>query len=187
MFRVLIQEKRPDACWYRRLMDNAYHFSPIGFIRSSFKEKFGLEITRQDKDYWTDEIITDTLKTITEETGKFPSQYYLRQSGNIALLTAIVKGKGMDYQCNGNFNFLNGDFKPILPVKDSVDIGIEKLKSAIGTDGEKLCITGFALSTEKNPSAFENLGLARANEVKNYFVAKGIPANMINTKGQIVV
>lgn len=96
-----------------------------------------------------------------------------------------LNGKGIDYHCNGNFNFLNNDFKSITPINDSVNIGIANLKSALEKSGQKLNITGYCLSSEKNTSAFENLGFARANDVKNYFVSKGIPSNLISTNGEI--
>jgi len=96
-----------------------------------------------------------------------------------------LTGKDIDYTCEGNFNFLLDAFK--ADVKDSICIntGIEKLKSALEKNPQRLAITGYALTSEKNNSVFENLGLARANDVKNYFVSKGIPSNIIDIKGEI--
>ena len=70
-----------------------------------------------------------------------------------------------------------------MPVSDSIDLGINNLKIALQKSKQNLTITGYCLANEKNNSAFENLGLARANDVKNYFVAKGIDAALIDTKG----
>lgn len=97
----------------------------------------------------------------------------------------ILKGKDIDYQCNTNFNFLNNDFKTILPVPDSIDLGIEKLKIVLAKKAQKINITGYCLASEKNKSAFENLGLARAVDIKNYFVSKGISAASITTIGVV--
>jgi OmpA-OmpF porin, OOP family len=96
-----------------------------------------------------------------------------------------LKGKDLDYHCNGNFNFLNDSFKSIMPVDECVDLGISQLKTVLEKGGQKFNITGYCLSSEKNTSAYENLGLARANDVKNYFVSKGIPSNLITTIGEI--
>ena len=96
-----------------------------------------------------------------------------------------LKGKNIDYHCNNNFNFLNNNFKTILPVTDSIDIGIENLKTFLAKEGQKINITGYCLASEKNNSAFENLGLARAVDVKNYFVSKGISAASITTNGVV--
>jgi OOP family OmpA-OmpF porin len=38
---------------------------------------------------------------------------------------------------------------------------------------------------KKNTSAFPDLGLARANDVKNYFVSKGIAADKFETKSEM--
>ena len=96
-----------------------------------------------------------------------------------------LKGKNIDYHCNNNFNFLNNNFKTILPVTDSIDIGIENLKIVLAKKAQKINITGYCLASEKNKSAFENLGLARAVDIKNYFVSKGISAASITTNGVV--
>ncbi len=96
-----------------------------------------------------------------------------------------LNGKNIDYRCNKNFIFLNDGFEAIKPIDTCVDAGIAKLKTALETSGQKFVITGYALSSEKNPTVFENLGLARAENIKNYFESKGIPANLIDTKGEI--
>src|SRR5690606_38392926 len=54
------------------------------------------------------------------------------------------------------------------------------------TDSLKIInITGFYTNAENNISAFPDLGLARANAVKNYFVSTGIPSKKINTYGEL--
>ena len=99
--------------------------------------------------------------------------------------TFALDGNEIKYSCNNSFNFLKGDFKKILPVSDSINIGIDQLKNAFAKGGQKLLVTGYCLSSEKNDSEFENLGLARANDVKNYFISKGISADQIETKGVV--
>ena len=96
-----------------------------------------------------------------------------------------LKGEDIDYHCKSNFNFLNNNFKTILPVIDSINIGVEKLKTVLEKGGQKVNIIGYYLASEKNNSAFENLGLARAVDVKNYFVSKGISAVSITTNGVV--
>lgn len=96
-----------------------------------------------------------------------------------------LKGKDLDYHCNDNFNFLNSDFKSLEPIADSINIGIEQLKASLQKNKQQLTITGYCLSSEKNTSAYENLGVSRAISVKNYLVSRGIPSNIITTKGEI--
>jgi OOP family OmpA-OmpF porin len=103
------------------------------------------------------------------------------------LVPFILSGSGIEYQTNDNLKFLKNSSTLIVPVSDSVTIGIEKLKSFLVTNPkQKVTITGYATSDETNTTTFENLGLARANDVKNYFVSKGFNTSNFDTKGEIV-
>ncbi len=48
-----------------------------------------------------------------------------------------------------------------------------------------ITVTGYYKSDEKNNSTFENLGLARADELKKLLIAKGVNANNIITQSQM--
>ena len=85
----------------------------------------------------------------------------------------------LSFNCNDSFNFLSSEFTILLPVSDSINFGISKLKEALEKTPSKFKITGFYSSKEENNSIFPNLGLARANAVKNYFVEKGIPESKL--------
>lgn len=100
--------------------------------------------------------------------------------------TFDLKGDDFDYSTNENFHFLNNSFQFIQPLDANINVGIAKLKAYFEKNPNgKLAITGYCLTTEKNTSAFPNLGFARANDVKNYFVSKGIPSNRFEIKGAI--
>jgi outer membrane protein OmpA-like peptidoglycan-associated protein len=95
-------------------------------------------------------------------------------------------GDGFDYQCNDNFKFLKDGFRNIQPVSDSINLGINNLKMFFDKNpNHKLVITGYATSEEKNTSAYPNLGFARANDVKNYFVSKGFSPSQFDTTGEL--
>jgi len=97
-----------------------------------------------------------------------------------------LAGPNFDYDTEKNFNFSNDTFNYIKPLDSTIDIGIDKLKAYFGKNPNgKLLITGYCLDSEKNSSAFPNLGFARANDVKNYFISKGIPSNRFEINGQI--
>jgi OmpA-OmpF porin, OOP family len=97
-----------------------------------------------------------------------------------------LTGDDFDYSCHDNFRFLSGGFNNIQPINDSINTGITQLKEHfVKNPKEKLLIIGYALNTEKNTSAFPNLGLARANDIKNYFVSKGIAADRFDTAGEL--
>jgi len=86
---------------------------------------------------------------------------------------------------NFNFNLSSGDF--VIPVSLDINKGIDGLKSFLTDNPEKaINITGLYTSNENNPTAWPNLGLARANAVKNYLVGLGIPSGQTNTFGELM-
>lgn len=99
----------------------------------------------------------------------------------------VLNGPGIEYQTNDNLKFLKNSATLIMPVSDSVINGIQKLKSfLVSNPKQKVVITGYTTSDETNSTTFENLGLARANEVKNYFVSEGLSEKQFSTKGEII-
>lgn len=98
----------------------------------------------------------------------------------------VINGNDFNYQCNDNFKFLINGFNNLLPVSDSINLGIKNLKLIFDKNpNQKLLITGFATTAEKNTSAYPNLGEARANNIKNYFVSKGFSASQFDCKGEL--
>jgi len=90
-----------------------------------------------------------------------------------------------EVQDNFNFNLSSAAF--LTPLADNVGGGIDSLKDYLSQNLDKVInITGYYKGDETNSTAFPNLGLARANEVKNYFVAQGIPSNQTNTFGKLM-
>ena len=88
----------------------------------------------------------------------------------------------------GNFDFDTSSFAILQPLAASVNEGIGSLQAYLNADsntGKFVNITGYYDTNEENTSAFPNLGLARANTVKNYFVSKGISSSKINTAGEL--
>jgi OmpA-OmpF porin, OOP family len=97
-----------------------------------------------------------------------------------------LSGKDLSYSCHDNFRFLTNGFNNTQPVNDSINTGIGLLKTYFDKNAkDKLVITGYALNSEKNTSAFPNLALARANDIKSYFVSKGIASDRFELKGEL--
>jgi OOP family OmpA-OmpF porin len=92
----------------------------------------------------------------------------------------------LNYQCADNFNFRGNGFEMLQPISDSINNGIAVLKSYLDNNNTKqFTITGYCTSDEKNNSAFPTLGHARANNIKNYFISKGIPSDRIEINGEV--
>lgn len=98
----------------------------------------------------------------------------------------MFKGSSLDYKCDDNFNFNENDLNFVTPVSACIDEGIAKLKEDLAKNpNQKMMITGYCTSTEPKSKLFPNLGFDRANAVKNYFVSKGIPANVLDINGEV--
>lgn len=92
----------------------------------------------------------------------------------------------LNIKVNDNFNFKISEFAILEPLTQSVNGGVDELKGYLQNNPLKTVdIVGYYKSDETNTSAFPNLGLARANAVKNHMVAQGIMAKQINTSGEL--
>jgi len=120
-------------------------------------------------------------------------------NGNQVVATETTAATRMGFSIkdpNGNFKFSDQNnldfnssgFSILQPVSGAIDAGIGKLQAYLnkeGNAGKFVDITGYYDTDEDNTSAFPNLGLARANAVKNYFVSKGISSSKMNTFGEL--
>jgi len=87
---------------------------------------------------------------------------------------------------DANFNFNKSSYNFNTPIDASIESEIAKLKTYfLDNENRNLDITGWYASDEENPSAFPNLGIARANSVKNYLVSKGLSASRLNIFGSL--
>jgi len=94
-----------------------------------------------------------------------------------------------DYSCdvNDNFNFNMSSSSILMPLAQTVTDCINGLKTFLADNaGKVINITGYYTSDEENDSAYPNLGLARANAVKNHLVANGVSSTRINTFGKLM-
>ncbi|MGB3151217.1 MAG: OmpA family protein [Maribacter sp.] len=91
------------------------------------------------------------------------------------------------YTSNDNYNFKNSSSSILMPLAVNMETGIMSLKTFLADNiGKVINITGYYKSDESNDSAYPNLGLARANAVKNHLVSKGVSSTQINTMGKLM-
>lgn len=91
------------------------------------------------------------------------------------------------YEVNDNFNFNLSNPSFLMPISSKLKDGVTSLKDYLNSNtGKVLNLTGFYATDEENYTAFPNLGLARANSVKNHLVSSGIPSAQINTMGKLM-
>lgn len=84
-----------------------------------------------------------------------------------------------------NFNFLKSHFDLVTPPSDSLMSTLDQLNSTLTPVENKLKITGYALASEENTSMFPDLGLARANVIKQILIKKGIEEHHILVSGEV--
>lgn len=95
----------------------------------------------------------------------------------------ISDGSGLTLISAGNFGFAKSGSQPnFSAVRSEIDSLSAYLKA---NPNKKIVITGYYSSGETNNSEWPDLGIARAEEIKKYYVNNGLPANMFSTKGEL--
>jgi len=85
-----------------------------------------------------------------------------------------------------NFNFKGSDYHLMKPISDDLKKAVTDLQAYLKDNPSKrIKIVGHYTSNEKNNSAYPNLGLARANAIKNYMMSQGVPSKIIDTYGTL--
>ena len=83
-----------------------------------------------------------------------------------------------------NFNFELSDDEILRPVSKDIITGIAEMQLYFGAnEARRVEVIGYFSSSEKNTSSHTNLGIARANAIKEYLIIQGIPSSRIDLKG----
>lgn len=100
-------------------------------------------------------------------------------------LQILAADGGLYIKTQDNFNFRQSDYNIIRPLSDSITGLIDQLKLYLeGHPESYVVIRGYHAPSEENQSPYPNLGVARANQVKNVFVNRGIKPRQINFYGE---
>ncbi len=98
----------------------------------------------------------------------------------------FIKDGDFSLNFKDNFNFMPSSFILMNPISDGLKGTIGKLKSYIDENPNKhLTIKGYYAEFEKNRSVFPNLGVARANAVKKYFIGQGVDHKHLHIVGEL--
>ncbi|MEM7186303.1 MAG: OmpA family protein [Bacteroidota bacterium] len=85
-----------------------------------------------------------------------------------------------EFHSDDNFNFGWSGHEIRRPISRDIITGIAEMQLIFGAHEDKVVeVIGWYDSVEKNTSSYENLGLARAHAVKDYFILQGIPSSRI--------
>lgn len=95
----------------------------------------------------------------------------------------VMDGAALMLTAPTNFSFAKSGYQVntegLGAVLDSVGGYLKSLPD------KRLIITGLYAGSETNTSSFPDLGIARAEAVKAYYVGKGIPASIFSTKSRL--
>ena len=123
----------------------------------------------------SDEVLSESEEIETPKTPE-PTAFPFTVNGADFSLTA---------QENFNFTFSDADF--LTPLSTMVTMATDSLGSYLKDNADKgITITGLYTSKETNNSAWPNLGIARANSVKNYLVQLGVPSSQTQITGKLM-
>lgn len=93
----------------------------------------------------------------------------------------IADGDRFRLELPGNFSFAKSGANANLNALHGSMASLVAYQKA--NPGRALEITGYYAEAEANTSSFANLGLARAEGIKQYLIQQGIPAKSLTTKG----
>ncbi|MBS9782127.1 MAG: hypothetical protein KGV56_06485, partial [Gammaproteobacteria bacterium] len=120
--------------------------------------------------------VTETTETVAEPAPE-PTENAFKLSGN---------DHDIEFSSEDNFNFLTDTAIPVLPASEGLQNNSKQLADYLAKSKDtRLTVTGLYRSDEKNTSTFDNLGLARADQIKEYLVSQGANAEQIDTDGQV--
>lgn len=124
-----------------------------------------------------EEVVTEDTNIVTEPE--------VEPATHNAFTISDAEGD-FNIKINDNFNFKTSNFSILEPLSGNVTSEVVRLKDYLVANPLKdIDITGYYRSDETNNSAYPNLGLARANAVKNYLISQGVPSRQIDTHGQL--
>jgi OmpA-OmpF porin, OOP family len=94
---------------------------------------------------------------------------------------AVIDGDKLNLNVPGNFSFAkSGAVANDAAIGNTVQTIADYLKA---NPGRTLALTGYYHADEQNTTSFANLGLARAEGVREKLVALGVPAAQLTTRG----
>lgn len=98
---------------------------------------------------------------------------------------SVKKDKTPSSETSG-FQFISGDYLPVQPFPDELEQQLQQMIDSLANDSSKqLTIIGHYHPDEHNASAFPNIGLARANQVREYLRFFGADNSQIEILSQV--
>lgn len=95
----------------------------------------------------------------------------------------IMDGSNLSLTAPGNFGFAKSGSEANF---SAVRAELDSLKNYLKANpGKTVTITGYYAASETNNTTWPDLGIARAEGIKAYYVAQGLPASVFATKSAL--
>lgn len=108
-------------------------------------------------------------------------------AGSFAVQQEGLKNKPPKLDASTSFAFAQSDFSYLTPLNDKLLSNVQALAYYLQDNPDaRLEVEGFYEKNEANFSAFPNLGMARANQVKQLFVAQGAPSKQLGLSAGVI-
>jgi len=108
------------------------------------------------------------------------------KEATINLFTITDANSKLQFKAADNFNFKTSSFSFLDSLSPDLDNQLSKLsKYVIENPNKRIDVIGLYTKDEENTSAFPDLGLARANSIKNYLNTKAVPSRLINMSSEL--
>ena len=122
------------------------------------------------------EVIKETVKTAVAATTALAPASLLIKDGAAFSATAPK-----------NIDFNKSSYNYITPLSGEVNSSLEKTATYLKAHPDRsLTINGIYGKNETNSSVFPNLGIARANNVKQIFTKLGVPGGQLLTSASLI-
>ncbi len=96
--------------------------------------------------------------------------------------TGISFIDGTNYTKNfaDDFAFAKSDYEYKTPLSEGLSTTINQTAEYLKKSGRNMTITGYYMNDEENSGALNDLGLARANNIKKVFTDLGVPSKQLD-------
>ena len=128
-----------------------------------------------------------TSKTLSVNNQGINSNIATGRQGEFShdLQLVFPDGEVLNTRANFVFGFSSPGFD--LPIDQQINPAILGLREFLDKNpGQRLHIQGYFRPDESNPTAFANLGIARANQIKKYLLNQEIPSRQTRLGGELM-
>ena len=126
------------------------------------------------------------LNKTNQEQQQLEGSAVLKPESKELAKSFVLSDRSFTLSIKDNFDFQPSNPSFLMPISKDLKDGIETLRNHLmANDSSVVHIIGHFSPIEENNTSYPNLGLARAQSVKNHFIISGIPSDQIKVMGKL--